>query len=208
MAQTNITVFEKDLDQESLEYYLSKNIIAVDCEMMGLNITRDRLCLVQIGDEKQKIALVKIKQDQTEAPNLKKLLESQNIITLFHFARTDLAFLKYYLSIEVNNVFCTKVASKLARTYTDKHSLKELTREIIGKDLKKDQQSSDWGNDKLNPEQIKYAANDVLHLIEIYRKLETMLKREGKFELAKQCSNFINTFAELDTLGYRELFEH
>jgi ribonuclease D len=208
MVQTNITVFEKDLDQESLEYYLNKNIIAVDCEMMGLNITRDRLCLVQVGDEKQKIALIKIKQEQTEAPNLKKLLESQNIITLFHFARTDLAFLKHYLSIEVNNVFCTKIASKLARTYTDKHSLKELTREIIGKDLKKDQQSSDWGNDQLTQEQIKYAANDVFHLIEIYRSLETMLKRESKFELAKQCSNFINTFAELDTLGYKELFEH
>ena len=208
MAQPNITLLENDLDEKCLTHYLSKDVIAVDCEMMGLNITRDRLCLIQIGDENQKITLVKIEQGQESAPNLKKLMEASNVLKLFHFARTDLAFLSYYLNISVANVFCTKVASKLVRTYTDKHSLRELTKEIIGKDLRKDQQTSDWGSEKLTPEQIKYAANDVVHLIEIFNNLKFMLKRENKFELATKCSSFIPTMAHLDIIGYKELFEH
>lgn len=208
MVQANIALLEKDLDEKTLNHYLSKKVIAVDCEMMGLNITRDRLCLVQIGDENQRITLVKIQQGQVEAPNLKKLMESEDVVKLFHFARTDLAFLSYYLDINVNNVFCTKVGSKIARTYTDKHSLKELTKELVGRDLRKDQQTSDWGADKLSPEQIKYAANDVVHLIEIYKTLQEMLEREGKFELAQKASSFIPTFARLDILGYKDTFEH
>jgi ribonuclease D len=208
MAQANIVLIEKDLDEKTLNHYLNKKILAVDCEMMGLNITRDRLCLVQIGDENQRITLVKIVQGQIEAPNLKKLMEAKEIVKLFHFARTDLAFLSYYLDINVDNVFCTKVGSKIARTYTDKHSLKELTKELIGRDLKKDQQTSDWGSDKYSAEQIKYAANDVVHLIEIYQILQEMLEREGKFELAQKASSFIPTFARLDILGYKDTFEH
>jgi ribonuclease D len=208
MVQANIVLLEKDLDEKTLNHYLNKKVIAVDCEMMGLNITRDRLCLVQIGDENQRITLVKIQQGQVEAPNMKKLMEANEIVKLFHFARTDLAFLSYYLDINVNNVFCTKVASKIARTYTDKHSLKELTKELVGRDLRKDQQTSDWGADKLSPEQIKYAANDVVHLIEIYKTLQEMLEREGKFELAQKASSFIPTFARLDILGYKDTFEH
>jgi ribonuclease D len=208
MAQANITLLEQDLDKESLEHYLKQDVIAVDCEMMGLNITRDRLCLIQIGDAKQRVTLVKIAQGQETAENLKKLFESEDVLKLFHFARTDLAFLKYYLNIDLKSVFCTKLASKLARTYTDRHSLKELTKEIIGKDLRKEQQTSDWGADKLSPEQIKYAANDVLYLIEIYSNLKYMLERENKFELAKNCSNFIATMANLDIMGYKDIFEH
>ena len=208
MASNNIKLFENDLDQESLEHYLNQEQIAVDCEMMGLNIKRDRLCLVQIGDEKQKISLVKIAQGQQDAPNLKKLFEEDKVLKLFHYARTDLAFLKYYLDINVEKVFCTKVASKLARTYTDKHSLRELTKEIVGKELRKDQQTSDWGAATLTPEQIKYAANDVVHLIEIYKELRKMLVRESKLQLAHDCSDFILTFSELDIAGYKDLFEH
>ncbi len=208
MVQASITLIEEDLDQESLNHYLTKPVIAIDCEMMGLNVTRDRLCLVQIGDENQKITLVKIAQDQEIAPNLKKLFENTEVLKLFHYARTDLAFLKYYLDIDLEAVFCTKVASKLARTYSDKHSLRELTKEIIGKELRKDQQSSDWGADKLSPEQIKYAANDVVHLIEIYRNLKGMLERENKYELALRSSSFIPTYAELDIYGYKEVFDH
>ena len=208
MVQSNITLLENDLDEKALNHYLSKDVIAIDCEMMGLNITRDRLCLIQIGDENQRINLVKIDQGQEQAPNLKKLLESKDVLKLFHFARTDLAFLSYYLDISVDSVFCTKIASKLVRTYTDRHSLRELTKEIIGKDLKKDQQTSDWGSDKLSPEQIKYAANDVVHLIEIYKNLKYMLERENKFELAQKCSSFIPTMAHLDIIGYKDTFEH
>lgn len=208
MAQLNINLIENDLDQESLDYYLAQDVLAIDCEMMGLNITRDRLCLIQIGDAKQRITLVKIGQGQEHAENLKKLLESDQVMKLFHFARTDLAFLKYYLDIKVANVFCTKIASKLVRTYTDRHSLRELTKEIIGKDLKKDQQTSDWGAEKFTAEQIKYAANDVVYLIEIYRNLEFMLQRENKLELAKACSNFIPTMTQLDIMGYKDTFEH
>lgn len=208
MTQAKITLVEKDLDETQLNHYLSKKVIAVDCEMMGLNITRDRLCLIQIGDENQKITLVKIAQGQIEAPNVKKLMEAPNVVKLFHFARTDLAFLSYYLDVNVENVFCTKVGSKIARTYTDKHSLKELTKELIGRDMRKDQQTSDWGADKFSPEQIKYAANDVVHLIEIYQNLQEMLEREGKFELAQKASSFIPTFARLDILGYKDTFEH
>jgi ribonuclease D len=208
MPQSTITQYEKDLDEKTLNQYLSKKVLAIDCEMMGLNITRDRLCLVQIGDESQKVSLVKIAKGQHEAPNLKRLLEDKGILKLFHFARTDVAFLSYYLDINVENVFCTKVGSKIARTYTDKHSLKELTKELTGKELKKDQQTSDWGAEKLTVEQIKYAANDVLHLIEIHQNLQEMLEREGKFELAQKASSFIPTFARLDILGYKDTFEH
>lgn len=208
MSGQQIKLVKKDLEDSQLEYYLKAGIIAIDCEMMGLNPHRDRLCMVQLGDENKRTVLVQVLQGQTEAPNLKKLLEDKSIIKLFHYARTDLVWLKKYLGIEVENVFCTKIASKLARTYTDRHGLKELTKEVIGKELNKAQQSSDWGSSEMSKDQVHYAANDVLHLIPIYEKLKAMLEREGRYELALSCAKFLPTIAELDCLGYTNVLEH
>lgn len=203
-----IDLAENDLSQEQLDFYLSKDIIAVDTELMGLNIKRDRLCLVQIGDEDRNIVLVKIDKGQTDAPNLKKLMESKDVIKLFHYARTDVACIKYWLGVNVDNFFCTKIASKIARTYTDKHSLRELAKEIAGKDMNKTQQSSDWGTDDLSKEQISYAASDVYHLIKIYHKLIEMLEREERMDLVKRCQEVVKVYADLDIDGYEDVFAH
>lgn len=208
MAQQQLKLFQQDLDERTLNHYLGEKLIAIDCEMMGLNVVRDRLCLVQIGDKDKQVSLVQIAQGQTQSPNLKKLLESTQTLKIFHYARTDLAWLKYWLGIEVANVFCTKIASKLARTYTDKHGLKDICKEVLGKELNKNQQSSDWGNKELTSDQKQYAANDVLHLIEIYNKLNEMLAREGKLDLASKCIGFAHTMSELDTLGYQGVLDH
>jgi ribonuclease D len=207
MSNQQVKLIKKDISTEQLNHYLSRESVAIDCEMMGLNINRDRLCLVQIGDENKLITLVQIEQGQTKAPNLKKLLESDNC-KIFHYARTDLTWLDFYLGIKVNNVFCTKVASKLARTYTDKHGLKDLCKEVIGKELNKQQQSSDWGNEVINKDQIKYAASDVLHLHEAKEKLTDMLQREKRYHLAQAAFDFIPVLAEMDSLGYSNILEH
>ncbi len=203
-----IRLTKSDLSESDLEYYLSKTLIAIDCEMMGLNVHRDRLCLVQIGDEDKEVVLVQILQGQSKAPNLKKLLESNKVRKIFHYARTDLSWLKAWLGISVKNIFCTKIASKLARTYTDKHGLKDTCKEILGKELNKNQQASDWGCDDINKDQMQYAANDVLHLIPLYQHLTMMLEREKRLDLAEQCINFVEVLAELDTLGYQGVLEH
>ncbi len=208
MSNPKIKVLKSDLSESELEYYSNQEILAIDCEMMGLNVQRDRLCLVQIGDINKQIVLVQIEQGQTEAPNLKLLMEAPGPIKLFHYARTDVTWLKYWLNIEVQNVFCTKIASKLARTYTDKHGLKELCKEVIGKELNKNQQSSDWGSSDLNKEQIEYAANDVVYLHTIYEYLKEILVREHKMELAKACCKFISRMAEMYIYGYNQVLEH
>lgn len=208
MSQQNISLIKNDLSKDQLEFYSKKDIIAVDCEMMGLNPNRDRLCLVQIGDANKNVVLVQIERGQKEAPNLQKLFESNETLKLFHYARTDVAFLKKWLDIKLKNVFCTKIGSKIARTYTDKHSYKELCKEIIGKDISKAQQSSDWGDAELNRDQKNYAAGDVLNLIPIYNKLVEMLKREERYELALQCCEFLPTICDLDNLGYQDVLEH
>ena len=208
MSNPKIKVLKSDLSESELEYYSNQEIIAIDCEMMGLNVQRDRLCLVQIGDINKQIVLVQIEKGQTEAPNLKLLMESQGPVKLFHYARTDVTWLSYWLNIEVQNVFCTKIASKLARTYTDKHGLKELCKEVIGKELNKNQQSSDWGSSDLNKDQVEYAANDVIYLIPVYEYLTNILKRENKMELALACCNFIPRMAEMDIYGYNQVLEH
>jgi ribonuclease D len=208
MSNPRIEIYPEDLSEEAQEYFFRKGLIAIDCEMMGLNISRDRLCLVQIGDEDGNVALIQIALGQREARNLKKLLEAQEVLKVFHYARTDLAYLKFWLDINVQNFFCTKIASKLARTYSDKHSLRELYKEIYGKDMNKTQQSSDWGAPLLNKEQQKYAAGDVQYLIKIYKKLVSMLEREGRMEYALKCIDFIPVMADLDTLGYAEILEH
>lgn len=208
MSGQQIKLVQNDLEEQQLQYYLETGLIAVDCEMMGLNPHRDRLCMVQIGDENKKTVIVQIEQNQDSAPKLKNLLESENVLKLFHFARTDLVWLKKYLGIKAQNVFCTKIASKIARTYSDKHGLKELTKEIIGKEMNKQQQSSDWGDIKISKDQVQYAANDVLYLVPIYEKLKLILEREGRLDLALNCMNFLHTIAELDELGYSNVLEH
>ncbi len=208
MNAPEVTLVKKDLTQEQLDFYLSKEIIAVDTELMGLKTHRDRLCLIQIGDEDRNIVLVQIEKGQREAPNLKKLFESDKVKKLFHYARTDVAAVRFWLDIKMKNFFCTKIGSKIARTYTDKHSLRELTKEVMEKDLNKTQQSSDWGASDLTKDQLKYAATDVYYLIPIYNELLEMLKREDREELAVETSNYVSTMAELDILGYKDVLEH
>lgn len=206
--QNKIKLFKNDLDEEFLRHFLDSKIIAVDCEMMGLNLFRDRLCLVQIADNDKNAALVQIDKNQASAPLLQKLLEADNL-KVFHFARTDITWLKHWLNIKVNNFFCTKIASKIARTFTDKHGLKDLCKELLGKELNKNQQSSYWGSSEINKDQIQYAANDVLHLVAIYNSLINILQREDKYELTLRCNNFVNTLAELDSMGYSaEVLNH
>lgn len=204
----NITVIQKDLTTAQLKYYLKRNVIAVDCEMMGLKVKRDRLCLVQIGDDSKKVTLVQITQGQRSAPRLKKLLETPSVLKLFHFARSDTATLLYWLGIRVHPVFCTKIGSKLCRTYTDQHGLKSLAQEFLGIELDKTQQSSDWGNKKLSQKQIQYAAQDVLYLIDIYRKMVAQLEREGRLKAAIKCANFIPTLSALDFEGFKNILEY
>lgn len=203
----NIQILQNDLSDDLLDHYSLCDLIAVDCEMMGLNPFRDRLCLIQMSNESQKITLVKIGQN-AKAPNLKRLFENSSVRKIFHFARTDLAFLRYHLQIELVNVFCTKSASKLARTYTDKHGLKESLKEALNIDLDKSNQQTDWGNSELSKDQIKYAANDVLYLIPLYHKLTGILKRENRLELAEEVNRFLPVLARLDLLGYADFFAH
>lgn len=184
--------------------------IAVDTEAMGLNNHRDRLCVVQLSDGKGDQHLVQIAKGQTTAPNLVKLLEDPKRTKIFHFARFDVAILRHYLKANTHPIYCTKIASRLCRTYTDRHGLKDLTRELIGVDLSKQQQSSDWGAETLSEEQIAYAASDVLHLHALRDKLDVMLAREGRQALAQNCFSFLPSRAALDLLGWEEfdIFSH
>ncbi len=202
-----IQLVKDDLTNELLDYYSRCDLIAVDCEMMGLNPIRDRLCLVQICDKNEKVTLTQIRGQNT-APCLKKLFEDEKVKKIFHFARTDLAFLYYRLKIDLKNVFCTKSASKLIRTYTEKHSLKDLLKETLHTDIDKNSQLSDWGADELTKDQIKYAASDVLFLIPLYHKLVELLKRENRLEITEEANKFLPALAKLDLLGYTDFFAH
>lgn len=184
--------------------------IAIDSETMGLNIVRDRLCVIQISDGNGDAHLVKFDAGNYEAPNLKKLLLDDNILKIFHFARFDLAALQFYLKIEIKNIYCTKIASKLVRTYTDAHGLKSLCDEMLGIDLSKKQQSSDWGNTEINDKQIDYAASDVLHLHKLKAKLDVMLLRESRMDIFLECMKFLPTRAKLDLQGFNlgDIFAH
>nr|CRH07924.1 Putative 3'-5' exonuclease family protein [Candidatus Magnetococcus massalia] len=203
-----INFYRDDLDAEQLARYLKSPYLAVDTETMGLDTHRDRLCVVQMCDEAGEVSLVQTKNYQ--APNLKKLFEAQEVEKIFHFARFDIAALKHWLDIQVNPVFCTKIASRLARTYTGGHGLKDLCRELVGVEMDKKQQSSDWGRDDLSDEQISYAASDVIYLIEARKTLEVMLKREGRLQLALDTIAFLPTRVELDLAGWGEqdIFTH
>lgn len=184
--------------------------IAVDTEAMGLNNLRDRLCLVQLSDGKGDEHLVQFRIGEYDAPNLKKLLTNPKITKIFHFARFDIAILKHYLGVRTAPIYCTKIASRLTRTYTDRHGFKDLCRELLGVEVSKQQQSSDWGADTLTPEQQEYAASDVRYLHRLREKFDVLLAREGRTEIAKECWQFLPARAELDLAGWPEtdIFAH
>ena len=173
------------------------NKIAIDCEFMGLNFLRDKLCLVQISSGKNDAHIVQLNRVNYDAPNLKKVLSNKSIIKIFHYARADLVFIKKYLKIEVDNIEDTKLQSKLIRKYTDKHGLKDLIKEFVGVDISKQYQSSDFGGE-LSPAQIKYCANDVIYLHKINDALNKMLVREKRINLYKDCLKYLNTRVNLD----------
>jgi len=209
MELKDFQVCDRDLPDALCQEYLAADAIAVDTETMGLIYQRDRLCLVQLCDPKGRVTAVRIAKGQTEAPNLKQLLEAANVLKVFHFARFDVAMLRQNLGIQVTPVFCTKIASKLARTYTNRHGLKELVLELEKVELDKSSQSSDWGNAaNLSDEQLDYAANDVRYLLSVRQKLITMLQREERWELAQQCFETLSVIVALDLLHYKDIFEH
>ena len=185
-------------------------VVAIDSETMGLNPHRDRLCVVQLSAGDGDAHLVKFDGENYEAPNLKKLLADSSVLKLFHFGRFDIAVMDKYLGVRCAPVYCTKIASKLVRTYTDRHGLKDLVRELVGVNLDKQQQSSDWGSADLSDEQIAYAASDVLYLHKAKEELDRRLAREGRTELAQACFEFLPTRATLDLSGWEEtdIFAH
>ncbi|MCE3232298.1 MAG: rnd [Rickettsiaceae bacterium] len=187
-----------------------KDSVAVDSETMGLNNLRDKLCVVQLSGGDGKAHVVQLDRSNYDAPNLKKLFQDEKVTKIFHFARFDVAVIRHYLGVPTNSIYCTKIASKLVRTYTDAHGLKDLCQELLDKKISKQQQSSDWGAETLTKEQISYAASDVLHLHEIKEKLDMMLEREGRIQLAQKCFGFIQTRSDLDLAGWAEvdIFAH
>jgi ribonuclease D len=186
-------------------------LVAIDSETMGLNPGRDRLCLVQLSSGDGTAHMVQIGQGQTSAPNLGRMLTDPATTKLFHFARFDIAMFKQYLGVTTAPLYCTKIASKLTRTFTDKHGLKDLCKELLNVELSKQQQSSDWGAANLSEEQLRYAASDVLHLHKLKDKLDAVLVREGRMEIAQACFRFLPVRAELDLLGWDDeddIFSH
>jgi len=177
--------------------------IAIDCEFTGLNVQRDRLCLVQISSGNNDAHIIQLDKDNYDAPNLKKVLVNKNINKLFHFARADLLFIKKYLEIDVENVNCTKIMSKIARCYSDKHGLKDLIKEFIGIDISKQLQSSDFGGE-LSDKQLKYCAQDVIYLHKIFESLKKILMRENRIDLYDKTIKFISTRVELDFASFKD----
>jgi ribonuclease D len=187
-----------------------KDSVAIDTETMGLNPHRDRLCVVQMSNGDGSADVIQIPQGHTDAPNLKALLANPNVTKIFHFARFDLAALYNAFGVMPQPVYCTKIASRLTRTYTDRHGLKDLVREVLNIDLSKQQQSSDWGSASLSEAQLAYAASDVLHLHGLCERLDAMLAREGRTGLAQACFDFLPTRAKLDLGGWEaeDIFAH
>jgi len=185
-------------------------VVAIDTETLGLNPFRDRLCLAQMTGGDGVCHMVQFAAGQYAAPNLKRMLADPKVLKLFHFARFDIAMFRRWLGVDCKPVYCTKIASKLVRTYTDKHGLKDLVRELLGVELSKEQQSSDWGARELSEKQLAYAANDVAHLHQLKDALDAMLAREGRTDLAQACFDFLPSRAELDLAGWDEvdIFAH
>ena len=180
-------------------------VVAIDSETMGLIPHRDPLCVVQLSAGDGNAHLVQLDRTTYDAPRLKALLADPKVLKIFHFARVDIAAFQHWLGVRTAPVYCTKVASRLCRTYTDKHGLKDVTRELVGVEISKQQQSSDWGAEKLSDAQIEYAASDVLHLHTIREKLDAMLAREGRTDLARACFDFLPVRAALDLAGWPEI---
>jgi len=209
-------IVRADLSEDLLQAYLRSKEIAIDTETMGLRTVRDRLCLVQLCNRDMRAALVQIpresldpgKAPETRAPRLKRLLEDPGVLKVFHFARFDLAALRHYLGIRVSPVYCTRTVSKLVRTYTDRHGLKDNLLEFLDVEMDKAARHSAWSNPVLSKEQVKYAISDVTMLLPLMDHLEELLKREGRQELARECFRALPVMAELDILGFDLLFEH
>jgi ribonuclease D len=209
-------VLRGDLSEELLESYLAGREIAIDTETMGLQTKRDRLCLVQLCDRQLQAAIVQFPREafdaarplETRAPRLKRLMEDPQVLKVFHFARFDVAAMRYWLGIDVAPLYCTRTASKLARTYTDRHGLKDNLLEFLDVELDKMTRHSDWSSPQLTREQIAYAISDVTLLLPLMDRLEDMLRREERAELARECFRAIPTMAKLDIAGYELLFEH
>lgn len=199
-------IYKNDLPSD---LYFSGSV-AIDTETMGLKTKRDRLCVVQISAGDGNAYLVQFDGLDYSAPNLRRILSDESILKIFHYARFDLAALNYYLGVEMTNIYCTKIASKLTRTYSDAHGLRTLCDELLSVEISKKQQSSDWGNSEITQSQIKYAASDVLYLHQLKQKLDVMLKREGREEIFYACLKFLPTRAKMDLLGFDEvdIFSH
>ena len=195
----DIKLHKKDLPDE----IVFSDKIAIDCEFTGLNIERDRLCLLQISSGKNDAHIIQLDKENYNAPNLKKTLENKKINKLFHFARADLLFIKKYLSVDIENINCTKIMSKIARSYSDKHGLKDLIKEFIGIDVSKQLQSSDFGGE-LSDKQLKYCAQDVIYLHKIYNSLKNILERENRIEIYEKSIKFINTRVDLDFASFKD----
>ena len=202
-------IFDKDIDNKTEIALRGSLALAIDTEAMGLIHGRDRLCLIQICDELDNVICIRVEKNQHSAPNLKSILETKTIEKVFHFARFDVAALASNLNIEVNPIFCTKIASKIGRTYSPRHGLKEVIMETVGVELDKQAQSSDWGKiGDLSQKQLIYASNDVRYLLAAKQKLEEILKREDRLELAKKCFQCIPIFSELDRRRFTNIFDH
>lgn len=206
LPASSITLHEGDLP-DNVSFGAS---VAIDTESMGLNWGRDRLCLVQLSAGDGHVHLVRLPRGRYDAPNLKKLLENPEVLKIFHYARADMATLSYYLSVMPQPVYCTKIASALVRTFSDRHGLKDLARDLLGVDLSKEQQTSDWGAETLTPEQQTYAASDVLYLHRIKEKLDAMLMRENRAALAEAVFDCLPARVMLDLSGWEnvDIFAH
>ena len=203
----NIKIFENDLPQDI--DLSEEKVIGIDNEALGLVLGRDPLTLVQLGLESKKFYLIKLNRDTYSAPNLCKVLSNPNTEFIMHYARQDLLWLKYHLKVEPKNIFCTKIASKIARTASSYHGYKDLVKEFCGKDISKKEQQSDWGNPNLSAKQINYAAQDTEYLFEIKDKLKKMLEREKRIDIFYQCMKVIPTLVDMEIAGYKlNIFEH
>jgi ribonuclease D len=207
VKKANTFLHEGDLPVDALA---GATAVAIDSETMGLRLGRDPLCVVQLSDGNGQAHVVRLDRSTYDAPNLKRLLTDPAVTKIFHFGRFDIAMFWLHLGVLTAPVYCTKIASKLARTYTDRHGLKDVTKELIGVDLSKAQQSSDWGAAKLSDDQVAYAASDVLHLHALRARLDEMLVREGRDGLARACFEFLPRRAQLDVAGWEDvdIFAH
>jgi len=209
MTLPDFQVSDRDLNDATLSEYLKSPAIAVDTETMGLLPQLDRLCLIQLCNPEGQVTAIRISRGQTVAPNLQILMEATHIVKVFHFARFDVATLRQNLDIVVQPIFCTKIASKLARTYTNRHGLKDVVLELEKVELDKSSQCSDWGNaSNLSDAQLSYAANDVRYLLSVREKLTAMLQREERWQVAQECFQVLSTIVSLDLLQFKDLFEH